>query len=126
MGLVKRRLYKPDRAPARFKHWTPGIGVKLTEANLSLYEAELGVAAVADDHNVRIGRILGYDPFLNVFHAVGNRIKTRRPWLKQGKRVELDPKPVDIQIPGRKVSEAIVAARIIAGLARLTRPMAGR
>lgn len=125
-GLVRRRLYKPDRLPPRAKHWSPAIGVKLTEADLSLYEAELGVAAVADDNNVRVGRILGYDPLANRFYVTGNRIKKRRPWLKQGKRIELDPKPVDVEIPGRLVSEAVVAARVIAGVKRLTRPMSGR
>lgn len=127
MGLARRRLYRPDRAPARVKPWSPPPGVKLTEAGLSLYEAELGIAAVAnDEYNMRVGRILGYDPFTNIFRVVGNKIKAKRLWKRQGDRIELDPKPVEQNIPGRRVSEAILAARIITGMKQLTRPMSGR
>lgn len=112
MGLVKRRLYKPERAAARVKHWKPSPGVRLTEAGLSLYEAELGIAAVAYKEGFRVGRVLGYDERGNVFHVVGVRF-----W---------DSKPVDAKIPGWRVSQAVIAARVIVGVKRLTREMSGR
>jgi hypothetical protein len=124
MGLVKRRWYKPEREPARFKHWKPVPGQKLTESDLSLYEAELGLAAVADEHKVRIGRILDYDALANVFTIVGNRIKSYNPNAKRGKRVVLDPKPVEMEIAGWRVSQAVVAARVMLGVTRLPRNMA--
>ena len=112
MALRKRRLYKPDRAPARAKAWQPAPGVKLTEAGLSLYEAELGIAAVGWDSGIGVGRVIGYDQQANVFHVVGKRLK--------------DKKVVDARIAGWRVSQAVVAARIIAGVKRLTREMSGR
>ncbi len=107
MGLTKRRLYKPDRAPPRYKHWKPSPGDKLTEAGLSLYEAELGIAAVAYNSGFRVGRILGYDKHKNMFHVVGTRAK--------------DKKPVDAKIAGWRVSRAILECRLIAGVAHLER-----
>lgn len=126
MGLAKRRLYKPERNRWRTKDngvryfdqdrvtaWQPEPGTKLTEANLSLYEAELGIAAVMEDeYGVRVGRILGYDAHTNMFHCVGKRL--------------LDRKAVDVQIAGYRVSAAILAARMLAGVDRITRPMSGR
>lgn len=118
--MARRRLYKPERDrwayhpdgrrywdTARYKAWQPDPGVRLTEANLSLYEAELGVAAVAYDSGFRVGRILGYDQHANVFHVVGKAF--------------LDRKPVDAKIMGSRVSREVIAARIIAGVDRLTR-----
>ena len=121
MGLVKRRMYRPDRLPARAKAWNPGPNATFTEAKLTLYEAELGIAAVADDHDVRVGRILGYDKATNLFTIVGNRIKERRMHLRNGKRIILNPKPVEMVIAGWRVSTAVVAARYIAGVPNLTR-----
>jgi len=112
MGLVKRRLYRPDRAPARAKHWTPPPGVRLTEANLSLYEAELGVAAVGWDSGFIVGRILGYDSRTNMFRCVGKRMS--------------DKVAAEADIPGARVSASVIAARIIAGVPRLTRELSGR
>lgn len=107
MGLARRRLYKPDRAPPRFRHWKPTPGVKLTEAGLSLYEVELGVAAVAYNSGFRVGRILGYDKDRNVFHVVGTRYK--------------DSKPIDAKVAGWRVSRAVLECRLIAGVSSLTR-----
>lgn len=112
MGLAKRRLYKPDRAPARAKHWRHDPSVRLTEADLSLYEAEIGIAAVGWDSGIGVGRVLGYDPHRNVFHVVGKRVKDKRA--------------VDCEIAGWRVSQAVVAARILAGVKRLTREIPGR
>lgn len=107
VGRRSRRLYKPERAPARAKHWQPTPGVKLTEADLSLYEAELGIAAAAHDNGFKVGRILDYDRVKNVFHVVGTRYKDR--------------KPIEARIAGWRVSSAIIAARTMAGVGRLTR-----
>jgi hypothetical protein len=101
------------------------MGVKLTESNLSLYEAELGVAAVADGMNLRVGRIMGYDPRANTFYVTGCRIKKRDPSKRQGNRVELDPKPIDFELAGPEVAAAVVAARTMTGLSRLTRDLSG-
>lgn len=102
-----RKLEKRPRAPARFRHWKPEQGQKLTEAGLTLYEAELGIAAVAEDHGFKVGRVLGYDGHANMFHVVGTRYRDR--------------KPVDAKIAGWKVSQAIICARLIAGVDRLER-----
>lgn len=112
MGLRKRRLYKPDRAPARAKAWAPAPGTKLTEADLSLYEAELGIAAVGYDSGFIVGRIIGYDSKKNAFHVTGKRLR--------------DGKALDARMAGWRVSRAVIAARIIAGVPRLTREMSGR
>lgn len=125
VGLRRRRLYKPDRIPARAKPWRQNMGVQLTEANLSLYEAELGVAAVADSMNLRVGRIMGYDLHANTFFVTGCRIKKRNPHKRQGDRVELDPKPIDFELAGPEVAAAVIAARTMTGLSRLTRDLSG-
>lgn len=105
-ALTLRKLNKRPRAPARAKHWRPAPGTRLTEANLSLYEAELGVAAVAwDDYGLKVGRILGYDALTNTF-----TVTAKRPGLAY-----------DTKIPGWRVSQAILAARIIAGVKQLKR-----
>lgn len=119
-----RRLEKRPRAPARHKHWKPEPGVKLTEADLSLYETELGVRAVGqDDFKVRVGRILGYDQHLNEFTVVG---KATRIDLRTGRWVIDESRVVELQIPGRLVSAAVLSARIMAGVSRITREMSGR
>ena len=112
MGLIKRRLYKPDRLPPRARAWDPGPNAMFTEANLSLYEAEIGLAAVGFDSGVVVGRILGYDKRKNIFHVTGKRM--------------VDNKAVDASIAGSRVSRAIISARILAGVSRLTREMSGR
>jgi hypothetical protein len=106
------RLEKRPRAPARAKPWKPTPGVKLTEAGLSQYEAELGVAAVGYDVGVIVGRILGYDQHRNVFTIVGKRL--------------VDRKAVEARFSGSRVSSAILAARYIAGVKSLKREMSGR
>ena len=107
-----RRLEKRPRAPARYKSWKPTPGVKLTEADLSLYEAELGIAAVGWDSGFVVGRILGYDATKNAFTVVGKRLA--------------DGKALEARMAGWRVSRAVIAARIIAGVSRLTREMSGR
>lgn len=124
MGLAKRSMYRPDRAPARAKHWKPAAGAKLTESDLSLYEAELGIAAVAEELNIKVGRILDYDQSANIFTVVGNRIAGRNPSAKRGKRIILNPKPLEMEIAGWRVSQAVVAARVMLGVTRLPRNMA--
>ena len=110
MGLARRRLYKPERKPGRVKAWMPAPGTKLTEADLSQYEAELGIAATGFDRGIIVGRILGYDRHRNAFTVVGKR--------------RMDGKAVEAIFPGSVVSSAIVAARIIANVKRLTRETA--
>jgi hypothetical protein len=126
VGRRNNRLYKPERDrwathldgrryfdTARAKAWAgPGPGIRMTEADLSLYEAELGVAAVGWDTGFGVGRILGYNPHTNMFRVVGKRVS--------------DGKAGETNIPGRLVSACIIAARMITHQDRLTRPMSGR
>jgi hypothetical protein len=110
MGLRKRNLYKRERKPARARAWAPTPGTKLTEADLSQYEAELGIAAAGYDHGIIVGRILGYDQRTNAFTVVGKR--------------RMDGKAVEAVLPGPLVSSGVIAARIIANVKRLTRETA--
>ena len=107
-----RKLEKRPRAPARAKPWIPHEGTRLTEAGLSLYEAELGVAAVGWESGFVVGRILGYDQRKNVFHVVGKRMKDR--------------KAMEARMAGWRVSQAVLSARLMAGVDRLEREMSGR
>ncbi len=119
-----RRLEKRPRAPARARHWTPAPGVRLTEAGLSLYEAELGVRAVGQDkYQMRVGRILDYDPAGNRFLVVG---KATRLNLFTAKWEIDESRVVEQWIPGPLVSAAVVSARVMVGVSRLTREMSGR
>ena len=125
VGRANRRIYKPERDrwthhkdgrryfdTDRAKAWEPTPGTKLTGADLSLYETELGVAAVAYDSGFIVGRILGYDQHKNVFTVVG----TRRG----------DSKPVEAKIAGWRVAQEVIAARVMCGVKQLTRKFAGR
>ena len=119
-----RKLEKRPRAPARYKAWQPQPGIRLTEADLSLYEAELGVRAVCQEHyQMRPGRILGYDPTQNRFLVIGKATKLN---LATGKWVIDEAQLVEQWIPGPLVSTAVVSARVIAGVDRLTRELSGR
>jgi hypothetical protein len=100
-----RRLEKRPRETARAKAWRPAPGTRLTEANLSLYEAELGLVAVAVERGFQIGRILDYDQRRNVFTVVGTMMRTR--------------KPIEARVAGWRVSQPVIAARLIAGVDQL-------
>lgn len=131
VGRARRRLYKPERDrwtthkdgrryfdTARAKAWKPPRGMKLTEADLSLYEAVLGTRAVGQNHySMRVGRILDYDRIGNRFLVVG------KPTYKaaDGLFYVDESQIVERWIPGGLVSTAVISARVLAGVARLER-----
>lgn len=131
IGRARRRLYKPERDrwayhkdgrryfdTARARAWVPDPGVKLTEADLTAYEAGLGCRAVGQNkYHMRVGRILDYDRIGNQFLVVG------KPTYKgpDGLFYVDESEVVERWLPGRLVSSAVVSARVIAGRARLER-----
>ncbi len=107
-GLVKRRLYKPERAPARVRGSASLIGS--TELRISKDEARLAIFALCCEAGLIVGRGLSYDKRADEFVVLA---KDR----ESGKVVEA-------RLAGERIAGLVAAARILNGgrLERKTRP----
>jgi hypothetical protein len=99
-GLSKRRLYKPERAPAR------KAGVLYNSAPISMPDATAGevakaIFALAQEAGVIVGQGSGYDSLKDVYTVVG---KSRATGKAQ-----------DWQVEGAVVAEVIGLARMLNG-----------
>lgn len=100
MGLTKRRLYKPERRPARktgVLHDQAPSGLPDANAN----EIALALFALAKEANVIIGRGGDYDRIKDVYTVVGKSLETG--------------KAQDVQIAGAEIATLIMAARSLNG-----------
>lgn len=100
IGLARRRLYKPERAPARKKgvigRYAP---IGLTNANPT--EIRLALFALASEAGVVVGRGAEYDPLRDRYKVVGKSKATG--------------KAQDFTIEGAEVATAIMWARALNG-----------
>jgi hypothetical protein len=105
MGLAKRRLYKPDRRPARAKGVLGKHSVeKMAPVGcLDATEGEVAKAlfVLARQSGVTVGRGSGYDPLRDIYTVIGKSASTG--------------KVQDFDIEGGVVAELIRVARILNG-----------
>ena len=100
MGLVKRRLYKKDRKPARKK----GALSKMAPISLpdaSKFEITSAIAVLLHACNVIIGRGNEYDPLKDMYHLTAKSLT--------------DNKVCDFQVRGSDVADLIKVARSLNG-----------
>jgi hypothetical protein len=100
MGLAKRRLYKPERRPARIKGVLYGMApIGLPDANAG--EVAKALFALAKEAGVKVGRGSGYDSLRDEYTVVG---KSAATGLAR-----------DYKIDGSTVAQLITFARLLAG-----------
>lgn len=115
MGLAKRRLYKPDRTPARTKGVIGTIGrnapIALPDASRS--EIVTAIYALGREAGVIIGRGADYDQLKDVYTVLGKSSETGRPQ--------------DFTVQGSAVADVICLARFLnrGPHGRQSRPAAG-
>ena len=100
MGIAKRRLYKPERKPAR----TKGVLYKLAPIgciDASQGEVAKAIFAMALQAGFAIGRGSGYDPLRDEYTVIGKSRETG--------------KVQDVKIQGADVAELIRFARRLNG-----------
>lgn len=98
MGLVKRRLYKPDRKPARKKGERLPGPVALRGA--STKEVVSAIAAACHLTNTTVGRGLGYDEQKDQYWVIA-----KSP----------EGKVQDFRVEGEWVADAIRLTRLLNG-----------
>jgi hypothetical protein len=102
MGLVKRRLYKPERAAARKRgalHQEDSAPAALRDANSA--EISMALYALSQEAGVIIGRAGGYDKLKDEYAVTGKSMKTG--------------KAQDFIIKGLEVADVIMLARLMNG-----------
>jgi hypothetical protein len=100
MGLTKRRLYKPERKPARTKG-TIGKLAPISCLDASPFEVTAAVSSIAWLAGVQVGRGLGYDSLTDKYTVLGKSRKTG--------------KVQDFEVSGTDVGALIAMTRIAAG-----------
>jgi hypothetical protein len=107
MGLVKRRLYKPERKPARRKGVLKGLPNGLYKlAPIGLPDADAGEVAKAlfslsREAGVIVGQGSGYDPLRDQYAVTGKSLATG--------------KAQDFTVEGAEVAAVIRMARMLNG-----------
>lgn len=100
MGLAKRRLYKPERAPARFK----GVLEKQAPVgcpDASKFEIAAALYAICDQAGVTVGRGGSYETLKDVYTVVGKSKATG--------------KAQDVKVQGLEVASTIKLFRSLNG-----------
>ena len=97
-GLVKRRLYRPDRIPER-KRGVIGKASPVSVPDATPSEVLTALSAVALQAGVKVGRGGVYDQIRDRYTVVGKSL--------------LDGKALDIDIDGGTVGEVILACRMM-------------
>lgn len=100
MGLSKRRLYKPERRPAR-KRGVLEKDAPLSVPDASRFEIASAIFAIAKEAGVKVGRGSGYDPLRDEYTVIGKSTATG--------------KAQDFKIAGSEVANAIVLFRYLNG-----------
>lgn len=105
---AKRRLYKPERAPARIKG---GLAKQAPNGCLDAtpHEIALALFAICEQAGAKIGRSGEYDPLRDKYTVTGKSLATG--------------KAQDFTVEGVEVANAILLARALNG-GRLDRPSA--
>ena len=99
MGLVSRRLYKPERKPKRFR----GVLEKQAPVgcpDASHYEIAMALASICKAANMQIGRGGDYDAIKDLYVVVG----------------KIDGKAQDMKIEGVAVAALINQLRLWNGV----------
>lgn len=114
-GLVKRRLYKPERRPAR-KHGVFGKALEYANAKFkpkvdpfapvglpdaSAGEVRKALFAMCQSAGVVVGQGSGYEALRDEYHVIGKSMATG--------------KAQDFKIAGAEVAELIRVARMLNG-----------
>lgn len=91
MGLVKRRLYKPERKPARKRGVLHNKNAPVALPDASGDEIAMALFALCEEAKVRIGRAEGYDSLRDEYTVVGKSMVTgvAQDWKVKGFEVAL-------------------------------------
>ncbi len=101
-GLAKRRLYKPERRPARTRgHVKAGQMAPVAMPSANHDEITLAIFHLCKQAGVKIGRSCGYDPLRDEYTAVGKSLATG--------------KAQDFTIHGGEVAQTIAIMRLLNG-----------